>query len=106
MADHLICPTCQTIIEPGERCPAERGNGYLRCMETVGHGGYHWSDPGRGDGGVPIWFGPYVKHSCAGRLELDRWCRKPPGHEGAHNDGRGTSWTPWLPDDEPVPSSL
>jgi hypothetical protein len=85
----LVCPTCHTRIDTSERCPEARGMG--RCMELVGHEGFHWSDIGA-DPAVLVWFGPYAERRCPGRLSLDRWCVKPAGHDGAHNDGRGVTF--------------
>ena len=85
----LVCPKCRTHIDPEERCES---NGLGQCMERQGHDGWHWTDMGRGDGGVTIWTGAYVKHSCAGRIDLSHWCQKPPGHDGAHNDGKGLTF--------------
>lgn len=91
----FICPTCSTRIDPSERCPSTVGLG--RCMELVGHNGWHWSDVGRG--GVMRWTGLYVVgNSCPGRLSLIDWCQLKPGHEGAHNNGHGVTFSEVLQD--------
>jgi hypothetical protein len=62
-------------------------------MEQQGHEGWHWSDFGHG--GVTRWTGHYVKHeACPGRLSLLDWCQFPAGHEGHHNNGRGSTFWP------------
>lgn len=86
----ITCPTCQTKIDPDERCPAVRGMG--RCMEKSGHEGWHWTDMGSGDGSIWRWTGVYAVRSCVGRLSLSEWCVATPGHKGGHNNGRGTSF--------------
>lgn len=83
------CPTCATEIHVGERCRAGRGIG--TCMERAGHEGFHWSDVGAYPA-VLVWYGPYQERRCPGRLSLLDWCTKPPGHEGAHNNGRGVTF--------------
>jgi hypothetical protein len=62
-------------------------------MEQQGHDGWHWTDMARKDGAVTRWTGIYVTHGCPGRLCLGDWCQKPAGHEGWHNNGRGTSFS-------------
>lgn len=91
----LCCPTCQTVIDPDERCTAERG--YNRCMEKQGHFGWHWSETGA-EKGILRWTGLHSTYSCFGHLSLSDWCQKERGHEGAHNNGRGTTFSD--PEDE------
>lgn len=88
-AGPITCPTCQTVVDPAARCPSERGA--ARCMERAGHPGFHWSDVGASPA-VLVWSGSYTGRRCPGRLDLNRWCVKTPGHERGHNDGRGLTW--------------
>lgn len=91
----VTCPTCATVIDPRQRCGTMRGG--LRCMAMSGHPGWHWADMGSGK--VLRWTGVTASVGCYGRLgDLESWCVKEAGHDGAHNNGRGVSFS----DPEPI----
>lgn len=99
----VVCPTCRTRIDPAERCTVSWGH---QCMDRQGHSGWHWYDAAT-SGGITRWTGDFIlRDVCAGRLgENIRWCVKPARHDGAHNDGQGTSfgdpYTPCEHDQDP-----
>lgn len=80
----------------GIRCHSVSHNGY-RCEGDEGHwgpGNPHWATVG---GGRALRWG-VIETGCA-----DNRCNRPPNHEGAHNDGRGTSWYEVDDDQEELP---